>query len=99
MNVGDRAVVYEQLGKLSGGTGLQYQAQLETTLLVDSPEQALAFIQEDGLKSTMTSVKRFVDRYQLVEGNVQQQWVGYNAQSDAIIRFNEQPLQSYTKGK
>lgn len=99
MNASDKAAVYEQLGKLSGGSGVQYQAQLETTLLVDSPEQALAFIQEDGLKSTMTSVKRFVDRYQLVEGNVQQQWVGYSAQSDAIIRFNEQPLQSYTKGK
>lgn len=99
MNGANKVDVYKALGQLSGGTAKQYEEQLKTTYLVDSPHKALAQMQDDKMKATMANVKRFVDRYHLVDGQANSEWVGFNSNSQALIRFNEQPLLSYSNSK
>ena len=83
---------FEDLGKLSGMDGKNYQKQLSTTTLIYNKEEALNAIKDSSLPQTMKYIHQFVDRHKLLLNPPPTPWVSYDKHNPSIINFNEQPL-------
>ena len=92
----ERERTYAQLGFLSGSDAEEYQQQLSTTVLFTDTRTALQALQAPGRASNYQRVVDFVTRHQLLElGTKPQQLLALEADSDALLRYNSNPLEGY----
>jgi len=87
-----------QLGLLSGADGKNYEEQLKTTLLFDTPNKAMKEIKDQKVRIAMEHVETFVQRHKLMLSPPSKPWVSYsNDKKKALLHFNEKPLKDYIK--
>ncbi|MCP4346023.1 MAG: hypothetical protein GY795_10920 [Desulfobacterales bacterium] len=98
MKGSERNNTMDMLGKLSGADRENYEEQLRTTLLTDTPAKALQAIKDKGMEKTMEYVHAFAERHKLMISPPPKPWVSYPGnENKALLHFNDQPLALFSE--
>ena len=90
----------ERLGELSGADGEAYKKQLETTLLITEPDQAVEELNREEMRETMKKVKAFAQRHGLMRNAAPEPWISYPGDPDtAVVNFNDGSLRKSLETK
>jgi NitT/TauT family transport system substrate-binding protein len=88
----ERADTIASLARLSASTAAEYESQLATTQLMDTPSKALAALNDPALKQTMDRVAGFVADRELAKTD-RPNWYSIGTEGNGTLRFNAAPLQ------
>lgn len=92
-----KGTTLDALASLKNLSRQQYEEQLATSSLSDTPTKALAAIRDRRIRKSMRHIRNFIKRHQLSqEENFSfKDWVSYPGRTPAIMHFNAQPLEKF----
>ncbi len=88
----ERTDTIAALARLSASTAVEYESQLATTMLMDTPAKARAALNDPALKQTMDRVAGFVADRELAKTD-RANWYSIGATGNGVLRFNAAPLE------
>lgn len=92
MKGNDRDATLKELGRLSGTDGAAYARQLESTILLDSPEAAENAIEARHWATTMEEVLEFAERHEMLSNRDLTDCVSFGDGNKKVIHFDSSHL-------
>lgn len=90
-----RGSTLTSMAQLSGVSREQFDAQIDSVLLNDTPYKALSAMRDLSLKKTMRYIRYFMERHQLTGDEPFNNWISYPGRTPAILHLNAKPLQEF----
>jgi NitT/TauT family transport system substrate-binding protein len=83
------------MAQLSGVSREQFDAQMESVTLNDTPFKALSAMRDRSIKKTMRYIRYFMERHQLTGDEPFSNWISYPGRTPAVLHLNAKPLQEF----
>jgi NitT/TauT family transport system substrate-binding protein len=96
-----KGTTLDALASLKNLSRQQYEEQLATSSLSDTPTKALAAIRDRRIRKSMRHIRNFIKRHKLSEEEnfSFKDWVSYPGRTPAIMHFNAHPLEKFIAPK
>jgi len=91
-----RGGTLDAMARLAGLTREEFDKQLASVILNDTPTKALSAIRDRSrLRKIMRHLRYFIERHTLSGDDPFSNWVSYPGRTPALLHFNGQPLQDF----
>ncbi len=91
-----KGTTLDALASLKNLSRQQYEEQLATSSLSDTPTKALAAIRDRRIRKSMRHIRNFIKRHKLSDENFSfKDWISYPGRTPAIMHFNAHPLEKF----
>jgi len=96
-----KGTTLDALASLKDLSRQEYEEQLATSSLSDTPTKALAAIRDRRIRKSMRHIRHFIKRHKLSEEEnfSFKDWVSYPGRTPAIMHFNAHPLEKFIAPK
>lgn len=85
----------DDMARLADISRENFERQMDTISLNDTPIKALSAIRDRRMRKTMRHIRYFIERHQLTSDEPFINWVSYPGRTPAVLHFNGQPLQDF----
>jgi len=95
MQGGRRGPALDAMARLANVSREEYEAQIESVVLNDTPNRALSAIRDRSMRKTMRHIRYFMERHELTGEEEFTEWVSYPGRDKKLLHYNAAPLQTF----